>query len=93
MRQLESIQNISAPLRAANRLRAFSAVLLALSLGMGSVLSGGCVAVPAVMVTSATLTTAAVVTEGERLARAPDEESSGTVQNDTDGELACGEKC
>jgi hypothetical protein len=49
-----------------------SIVLLALSLGLGSTLSTGCVAVPAVMLTSATVTTAALVTEGERLVETPE---------------------
>jgi len=68
-------------------------ILLALSLGLGSIVSGGCLAAPAVMLTSAAVTAVAVVSEGERLVLYPDAGNSAIVQNDTDGESACGQTC
>ncbi len=71
----------------------FPAILLVLSLVIGSFLSAGCVAVPAVMMTSATVTAAAVVSEGEKLIQNSDTESSITARNETAGytrgEKAC----
>ena len=74
-------------------LSAFPNILLALSLGLGSVVSAGCVAIPAVMVTSAAVTAAAVVSEGERLIRHPDAQSSIIVRNGTDGDSFSREAC
>ncbi len=74
-------------------LLAFQTILLVLSLGLGSAVSGGCVAVPAVMLTSTAVTAAALVSEGERLVQYPDAGSSAIVQNDTDGESACRKTC
>lgn len=68
-------------------------VLLALSLGVGSIVLVGCMAVPAVMLTSAAVTAVAVVSESERLVLYPDAGSSAIVQNDTDGESACSRTC
>jgi len=68
-------------------------ILLALSLGLGSVVSSGCVAVPAVMMTSAAVTAAALLSEGERLVQYPDAGGSAFVQNETDVESACRQTC
>lgn len=93
MKQLKYVQNISVRPRSGNYVRIFSAVLLALSLGLGSVLSSGCVAVPAVMLTSAAVTAAALVSEGERFVQYPDAGSSAIVQHDTGEETACKQTC
>ena len=74
-------------------MKSFKYILLALSLGLGSVLSSGCLAVPAVMLTSAAVTTAALVSEGERLVQYPDAGTSAIVQNEPDGESACRQTC
>ena len=68
-------------------------ILLALALGFGSVLSSGCLAVPAVMLTSAAVTTAALVAEGERFVQYPDAGTSAIVQNDKDGDTTCRQTC
>lgn len=68
-------------------------MLTILTVGLGSVVSGGCLAVPAVMFTTAAVTAVAVVSEGERLVQYPDAGSSAIVQNDTDGESACRQTC
>jgi hypothetical protein len=67
--------------------------LLALSLGVGSSLSTGCVAAPAVMVTSAAVTAAALVSEGERAVQYPDAGSSAFVRNDKGEESTCKQTC
>lgn len=74
-------------------LRAFPSLLLILSLALGSVVSGGCLAVPAVMLTSAAVTAAALVSEGERLVLYPDAESTAIVRNETDEESTCKQTC
>ena len=74
-------------------MKSFKYILLALSLGLGSVLSSGCLAVPAVMLTSAAVTAAALVSEGERLVQYPDAGSSAIVQHDTGEETACRQTC
>jgi hypothetical protein len=66
---------------------------LALCLGLGSIASSGCVAAPAIMLTSAAVTAVAVVSEGERLVQYPDAGTSAIVQNDTDRESACRQTC
>ena len=68
-------------------------VLTILTVGLGSMVSGGCVAIPAVMLTSAAVTAAAVVSEGERLVQYQDTESSVIVRNETDGDCFSGETC
>ncbi len=93
MKRLKHIQDISVRPRSGNYVSIFSTVLLALSLGLGSVLSSGCMAVPAVVLTSATVTAVGLVSEGERLVQYPDTGSSAIVQNETDDESACGENC
>ena len=59
-------------------LSAFSSLLLVLSLGLGSSLLSGCLAIPAVMVTSATVTAAGVATESERLVKMTFPEGEGS---------------
>ena len=68
-------------------------ILLVFSLGLGSFVSGGCVAVPAVMLTSATVTAVAVVSEGEKLIQNPETESAVMVRNDTGSDLRQGKAC
>ncbi len=68
-------------------------MLTILTVGLASIVSGGCVAIPAVMLTTAAVTGAALVSEGERLVQYPDAGSSAIVQNDTDGESACRQAC
>jgi len=74
-------------------LHAFSSILLALSLGLGSVVFTGCLAAPAVILTSATVTTAALVSEGERAVQYPDVGDTAIVKHDTDGQTACRQTC
>lgn len=74
-------------------LHAFPSILLVMSLGLGSAVSGGCVAVPAVMLTTAAVTGAALVSEGERLVLYPDAGSSVFVENDTSEESTCRQTC
>ena len=74
-------------------MKQFKYTLLALSLSLGSFVSGGCLAVPAVMLTSAAVTAVAVVSEGERLVLYPDAGNSAIVRNDTDAESACSQTC
>jgi len=92
MKRRRTYNNIARP-QGGKYLSAFPNVLLALSLGLGSVVSGGCVAIPAMMVTSAAVTAAAVVSEGERLIRHPDAQSSIIVRNGTDGDSFRREAC
>ncbi len=91
MKRRKPIHDSSVRPRGEKYLSAFPNVLLALSLGLGSVVSGGCVAIPAVMVTSAAVTAVAVVSEGERLVRYPDTENSAIVRNETVGDSFRGE--
>jgi CBS-domain-containing membrane protein len=74
-------------------LRAFSSILLALSLGLGSVLFTGCLAAPAVILTSAAVTTAALVSESEQIVQDPDVGNSAIVKHDTYGDSACRRTC
>jgi len=74
-------------------LRAFSSILLALSLGLGSVVFTGCLAAPAVILTSAAVTTGALVSEGERAVQYPDVGDTAIVKHDTDGQTACRQTC
>ncbi len=77
-------------------LRAFSSVLLVLSLGLGSGLLSGCVAVPALMLTSATVTAAGVATEGERFVQMTFPEGEGScavAENDKDARDRPAEAC
>lgn len=74
-------------------LHTFPSVLLVLSLGIGSFLSGGCVAVPTVMMTSAAVTASAVLSEGEKLVQNTDTESSMMVRNDTADNTRRGKAC
>ena len=85
-------RNMDRP-QAGRILHAFPTILLIMSLGLGSVVSGGCVAAPAVMLTSAAVTAAALVSEGERLVQYPEAGSSAFVENDTDRESACRQTC
>jgi hypothetical protein len=93
MKRLKKIQNISVRPRSGKYVNVYSAVLLALSLGLGSVVSSGCVAAPAAMLTSAAVTAAALVSEGERLVQYPDAGSTAFVENDTDGGSVCKQAC
>ena len=93
MKQPKNIRNISLRPRSGNYVRIFSVLLLALSLGLGSVLSSGCLAVPAVMFTSAAVTAAALVSEGERFVQYPDAGNSAIVQHDTGEESTCKQTC
>ncbi len=61
--------------------RAFPSFLLILSLGFALIASGGCVAVPAAMMASAAVNTAAVVAQGENLILNPDLEDSAIAQS------------
>lgn len=74
-------------------MKRFNYMLLALSLALGSVVSAGCVAAPAIMLTSAAVTAVAVVSEGERLVQYPDAGTSAFVQNDTGEEPVCRQTC
>ena len=74
-------------------MKRFNTLLLALSLGLGSVVSAGCVAAPAIMLTSAAVTAVAVVSEGERLVQYPDAGTTAFVQNDTGEVSACNQTC
>lgn len=93
MKRLKYIQDITVRPRSRNHISIFSAVLLTLSLGLGSVLSSGCVAIPAVMLTTTAVTAGALLSEGERLVQYPDGGSSAIVRNDSDGESACRQTC
>jgi hypothetical protein len=93
MERRRNTKNSSVRPRSGKYVNVFSAVLLALSLGLGSAVSGGCVAVPAVMLTTAAVTGAALVSEGERLVQYPDAGSSVFVENDTAGESTCRQTC
>jgi len=68
-------------------------IVLALFLGLGSVLYTGCAAAPAVILTSAAVTTAALVSEGERAVQYPDAGNTAIVKHDTDGDSACRQTC
>ena len=68
-------------------------VLLVLSLGLGSMVSSGCVAVPAVMMTSAAVTASAMVSEGEKIVQNTDTQNSSMVRNETYGDLGRGKAC
>jgi hypothetical protein len=92
MKQPKYMQNVSVGPRSGNYVSIFSALFLALSLGLGSVLSSGCVAAPAVVLTSAAVSVAALVSEGERAVQYPDG-SSVIVQHDTGEESVCKQTC
>ena len=74
-------------------LHTFPSILLVVSLGLGSFATNGCVAIPAVMMTSAAVTAAAVVSEGEKLVQNPDTESSLMVRNETADNTSWGKTC
>ena len=93
MKQLKTPYRNMDRLQAARLLHAFPSILLIISLALGSIVSGGCVAAPAVMLTSVAVTTAALFSEGERLVQYPDAGSSVFVENDTDGESTCRQTC
>jgi len=93
MRQHTTLNRNTDRPRIGRLLHAFPSILLVISLGLGSAVSGGCVAVPAVMLTTAAVTGAALVSEGERLVQYPDAGSSVFVENDTAGESTCRQTC
>jgi hypothetical protein len=78
--------------RGGRLLHTFPSILLVLSLGLGSFVSSGCVAIPAVMMTSAAVTAVAVVSEGEKLVQNPDTESS-MVAHETEADSRRGASC
>ena len=67
--------------------------LLPFVLGVGSIVSAGCVAAPAVMITSAAVTAAAVAVEGEKVVHTPDTQSSAIAKNEADVAAGHGKGC
>jgi hypothetical protein len=59
-------------------------ILLIFALGLGSIVSAGCLAAPAVVLTSAAVTAAALVTEGEKAIQNPEMEGSYIARSEAD---------
>jgi hypothetical protein len=64
--------------------KGYLSILTVLALGLGSVLSAGCLAAPAVLLTSAAVTATALVAEGEKTIQSPQMEGSYIVRSETD---------
>jgi hypothetical protein len=76
-----------------SRLNTPFALLTVLTLASGALVTGGCVAVPALLVSSAAITAAAVVSEGERLVQYPDAGNTAFVRNESNEESVCTQTC
>jgi len=61
----------------------FLTMLLAVAVALGSLLSGGCVAAPVALVSSAAVTAAALVTEGEMAVKDSDPMNSVVARDDS----------
>ncbi len=61
----------------------FLTMLLAIAVALGSLLSGGCVAAPVALISSAAVTGAALVTEGERAVKDSDQRNSVVARDDS----------
>jgi len=93
MKRHKTLNHYTVRLQGDKLLHTFPSIMLVLSLGLGSFVSGGCVAIPAVMLTSATVTAVGVVAEGEKLIQNTDTESSIMVRNDTNSDPYQGMAC
>jgi len=67
--------------------------LTILALGLGSMVSAGCLAAPAVVLTSAAITATALVTEGEKAIQNPEMEGSYIARSETDAGPGAAGKC
>ena len=68
-------------------------ILTILALGLGSIASAGCLAAPAVVLTSAAITATALVTEGEKAIQNPQIENSYIARSETDAGPGSARKC
>jgi hypothetical protein len=68
-------------------------ILTILALALGSLVSAGCLAAPAIMLTSAAVTATALVTEGERAIQNPEMEGSYIARSETDAGPGSVKKC
>jgi hypothetical protein len=84
MRRAETLQGNANRPSVGECLIGYPVILLALGLALGSVVSGGCAVAPAVVVTSAAVSAAALVTEGEELIRDANQPISGMAENPTE---------
>jgi len=71
----------------------YLSILTILALGLGSIMSAGCLAAPAVVLTSAAVTATALVTEGERAIQNPEMEGSYIARSKTDADSASVRQC
>ena len=71
----------------------YLSILAILALGLGSIVSTGCLAAPAVVLTSAAVTATALVTEGERAIQNPEMEGSYIAGSKTDADSAPVRQC
>jgi hypothetical protein len=62
----------------------YLSILTILALGLGSLVSAGCLAAPAIVLTSAAVTATALVSEGERAIQNPEMEGSYIARSETD---------
>jgi hypothetical protein len=71
----------------------YLSILTIFALGLGSIVSAGCMAAPAVVFTSAAITATALVTEGEKAIQRPEMEGSYIARSDTDAGSGSATKC
>jgi len=64
-----------------------------LALGLASIVSAGCLAAPAVVLTSAAITATALVTEGEKAIQNPEMEGSYIARSEADAGAGSATKC
>ena len=64
-----------------------------LALGLASIVSAGCLAAPAVVLTSAAITASALITEGEKAIQNPQMENSYIARSEADAGAGPTRKC
>ncbi len=93
MKRRETHHQIRSRARDVRCQRPIPIFLLILSLGVGLIASGGCVAVPAAMMASAAVNTAGVVAQSEYHILNPDLEHSAIAQSEAQGGARQSEVC
>jgi len=71
----------------------YLSILTILTLALASIVSAGCLAAPAVVLTTAAVTAAALVTEGEKAIQNPEMENSYIARSEADDDAGSATKC
>jgi len=79
--------------RRKKRLNGYLSILTLFALALGSTLSAGCLAAPAVVLTSAAVTATALVSEGEKAIQNPQMEGSYIARSEADANPGSARQC